>query len=582
MKKFVVGILSLIWLWFWTIFAQVISPDSAEIKVKDPIIMWEATNLEIRILKNDATMTSYEGSIWIVVTEENWTKLKDNEYTVPSRWMYKYLSSDLWDKTFQKWLEIKKEWKFYIEVSDLNDTEDKILWKQLVTVIRKDSVSEIKNIHVTYPNENATLIGEKVEIIAECPEIPNSKAIIYIDDKEVWTTNVASDWWIHYTVWNVVAWPHTLRIEIPDLEWKIMWKSDNIFFTNSPAWTDGIKDVIVDPEQWLMIQDIPTVTVYTDEMIESVKMKLSDRPESESMIMNKNWAGEFIQNVFLYGTWEISLSFETATSNNSVIKTYDNYKTITVSDIPSIYNVKVDTNSEAKTADISWDVTNSSIVTSYLIEWRTEWSNQSWKDWSENKTFQFSDVPYDITINLNITPYRNKQSRHWAASKTIKFVISKDQKDSCGNGICEDWESHELCPQDCDWEWWTTVIPWRSCSQDHVSVRTTKIGDSYYLVRDKIENVKKYVIYSSSTADWKNKTKVYETTDTSYEYPFDHDAKEDIFMYFRIYWICENDDEVELTWATKVQVWPTENFFLLVCLTLLIYAWIKLFRQTED
>ena len=76
MKKFVLGILTFIWLGFWTIFAQTISPDSAEISVKDPIIMWEATNLKIKILKNDSTMTSYNGTVRIVVTELDWTKLK--------------------------------------------------------------------------------------------------------------------------------------------------------------------------------------------------------------------------------------------------------------------------------------------------------------------------------------------------------------------------------------------------------------------------------------------------------------------------------------------------------------------------
>jgi hypothetical protein len=113
-------------------------------------------------------------------------------------------------------------------------------------------------------------------------------------------------------------------------------------------------------------------------------------------------------------------------------------------------------------------------------------------------------------------------------------------------------------------------------------VRTTKIWDSYYLIRDKAENVTKYIVYSSTSQDIKNRTKIYETSDTSYEYPFDYESKEDVYMYFWVVWICENWEEVELTWATKVQVWPAENFFLLVCLTLLIYAWIKLFRQTEE
>ena len=84
-------------------------------------------------------------------------------------------------------------------------------------------------------------------------------------------------------------------------------------------------------------------------------------------------------------------------------------------------------------------------------------------------------------------------------------------------------------------------------------------------------------------AYWKatDKVKVYETTDTSYEYPFDRSSEEDQFAYFRIMGICDDGEELELSWATKVQVWPAANFFLLVCLTLLIYFWIKLFRETE-
>ena len=119
------------------------------------------------------------------------------------------------------------------------------------------------------------------------------------------------------------------------------------------------------------------------------------------------------------------------------------------------------------------------------------------------------------------------------------------------------------------------------CTVENIATRTTKIWDSYYLIRDKVENVTKYIVYSSPSPDGLDKVKVYETNDTSYEYPFDYNAKEEQYMYFRIVWICDDWEELELTWATKIQVWPAENFFLLMCLTFLIYFWIKLFRETE-
>ena len=49
-----------------------------------------------------------------------------------------------------------------------------------------------------------------------------------------------------------------------------------------------------------------------------------------------------------------------------------------------------------------------------------------------------------------------------------------------------------------------------------------------------LENVSKYIVYSSESPLGIDRTKVYETTDTSYEYPFDYTSEEDQFMYFRI------------------------------------------------
>jgi hypothetical protein len=41
--------------------------------------------------------------------------------------------------------------------------------------------------------------------------------------------------------------------------------------------------------------------------------------------------------------------------------------------------------------------------------------------------------------------------------------------------------------------------------------------------------------------------KVYETSDTSYQYPFDKTSEEDKFAYFRIVGICDDGEEMELT-----------------------------------
>ena len=114
-----------------------IIPDSAEIVVgNNSLIAWESTDLKITITKDDSPMKTYRWTIRIMVTDEQWNKIKDYEYTVPSQWMYTFQLSDLWTKEFQRWLEIKKEWKFYVEIQDINDNEEKVLWRQAITVIK--------------------------------------------------------------------------------------------------------------------------------------------------------------------------------------------------------------------------------------------------------------------------------------------------------------------------------------------------------------------------------------------------------------------------------------------------------------
>ena len=82
-------------------------------------------------------MDNYKGTIFFAIVDEDWAMLKPSEYTLPNNWIYTFINNDWWYKEFQKWLTISKEWSFYIEVSDLNDFEDKVLWRQKITVIKK-------------------------------------------------------------------------------------------------------------------------------------------------------------------------------------------------------------------------------------------------------------------------------------------------------------------------------------------------------------------------------------------------------------------------------------------------------------
>ena len=616
MKKFVLGILTSLWLWFWIIFAQNILPDSAEIEVKSPIYENEAANLKFTMMKNDTKMTNYNWVITYKIIDQDWRELTTTECTLPDNWFYQFEDSDLWEKEFQKWLEIKKAWEYFIEVSDMRD-DWKILGSQPITVIKDDLTPENHHIDIISPNSEEILMDEKVDIIAIAPGLQNSKAQIYLDDTPT-ETNVDNGWMINQRLNNISVWRHTVYILITNIRWEIIWESDRISFIIDKYNNNWVK-VTIDPEVWLVAGDKTTIRVFTDEMVESVKINITDNSDNLILTnyMTKEWIWEFSSNIFMEKWWEFRINVETSASNNSSTHTYEDVERFYVLDAPQIWKIQTETDDINQSAKVSREILNWDPVYSYNIKyWAWDWVDFYWEE--ETNEQEASDLsktinklPYDTTIYLNITPIRKNSlnlSTHWTASKTVKFVIQKP--DTCWNWVIDEWENCNTCAIDlwdsCGtvqenlcWNW--IIDEWENCNTcardlgnacpitkeprctvQNIETRTTKIWNSYYLIRDKVENVTKYIVYSSPTPDWYNKTKVYETSDTSYEYPFDYNAKEEQFMYFWIVWICDDWEELELTWATKIQVWPAENFFLLVCVTLLIYSWIKLFRQTEE
>lgn len=88
----------------------------------------------------------------------------------------------------------------------------------------------------------------------------------------------------------------------------------------------------------------------------------------------------------------------------------------------------------------------------------------------------------------------------------------------------------------------------------NIHFTTKKIGNKYYLVRNQVQNVQKYLVYRSDFADGSNRQFVGETIVPRFEYPFDKTSEEDIYAYYRIEAICSDAKNLVLTEAEKVKV----------------------------
>ena len=279
---------------------------------------------------------------------------------------------------FQKWSEIKKEGTFYIEVSSMSDDSGWNRWKQQIKVIKNDGNGGVFPVNIISPEPDSQFAEWKLDIMAIVSNLPNSKAKIYIDDNERAEVDVDGQWNFTYTIPNIPLWKHTLRIDIPDANGDIKWQSNTINFyiiENSNSW---IKDVEVNPENWLVVWDQTTITVLADEMIESIKMKLSDRPD-KNLVMEKEANWQFSYNVYLDKWGWIDISLETSASNNAVINSYPSVKQFFVLEEPEIGEIRTETDINWQTAVVSWEILNWEPVTSYKLNYR------AW-DWIDTRT----------------------------------------------------------------------------------------------------------------------------------------------------------------------------------------------------
>lgn len=126
------------------------------------------------------------------------------------------------------------------------------------------------------------------------------------------------------------------------------------------------------------------------------------------------------------------------------------------------------------------------------------------------------------------------------------------------------------------------IVDQPTCVVKNIQFGTKKIGNKYYLTRNKVKNVEKYLVYRSDFADGSNKQFVGETEVPRFEYPFDTTAEEDIYAYYSVEAICTDGKKFVVANAEKVKVGPLEDMMLILACTFLFYLMYKLYTYRVD
>lgn len=509
-------------------------PDSFLVKVEpDTFWVWQAVDITVTALKNGIVLPDY---IWDIFLEVKW--LLPDDYVVPSMWFYSFLIQDQWTKTFSKWLEIKKAGTYQVKVYDIMDEE--ILWQTTVIVWNTNSSQDLKQINITSPINSSTERKSTISVIWSSFDLRNSPIDIYLNDMLVASSQTDSMWNFNVYVSNLNSGQNTIQAKIMDINNILLWES-SVVTVNYQAPFDWVFNSIEILPSWELKQwDKVTFTVSTVDDVTSAQMLFSDGTSYPLDLLSP---GVFKKDMIMTDIiWNKDISV--SLMYQWLAKNYDNVASISVKENKGVGNIKF------VSTWVDW--------TSVIVSWESVWDSPRYRvSYGTDK----NSLQKTVDVNSTEVLIENLQ-----AETTYYFQVSPLDEESHSSG--EPSSIVEYNPEKVK----------ASCVVQWIEVKSEKIWDKYFLVRDEVENATKYEIYRSDWEDMSDKKLVWETTETRFEYFFDKYAEKDQYAFYQVQAICADGSNVAIDKAQKVQVWPFENTMLIIIITLFLYAVYKLYR----
>ena len=569
----------------WTSIAQtptetfevIVSPSSFQIN--------ESVDVTITAKKNGQVNTAYTGMVYLTI--KDWAnELAPSERVLPTHWRYQFLPSDLWTKTFSKGVTVKKVGNFTFFVSNFEQT---IVGSAPISLVWETSSPSSKSVTILSPAPYGREEKSTVTLIATAPDLPNGYASVYLNWRVVGNAIVDQDGTIQYTLSNLLSWENTVFIVVTDATDQEVGRSEEVVFVYDAEQGELFKTITITPQEDIRLGDQITFEVETADSITDVSLVLSNGQPAVPMTKKAGRDGEFTKQLMMISTGTITVDLILSIGNQTFSQT--GVASLVVGDETLISDVQM-LALDLQKLSMKWEV--SGIPTSWFqIKYGEDKMNLTqsvtiaqtgliFSGLDTTKDWFFQIVPIygpltgvqepilgvstgTVSFSLWDQPHGTPSQLFWYQPGVSSGDILSFSGELPSDIIILDSSSRgaSFC-----------VIQW-------IRVTTKKEGGKHYLVRDAVENAKFYTIYTSDTDDPTTKRKLLDTTETQYEYPFDYNAKEDIYAYFRVEATCDDGQTLDLAGATKAHVGPVEDVLLLVFVSLLIYGGIKLYRYSE-
>lgn len=567
MKRLLVS--SLMITFFGVTFA--VSPDAFQIEVSpSSFAVNQAVDFTIKAIKNKQVMKNYTGMVFMSVdgiAKDSASKLKLTDATISNGGILEMGLADQWVKKYTKGLLITKPGNFTVSVADF--TQDTISWSTTV-MVSSDFKAEVRNIQILSPSAWSEENQSTINVMATADTLPNARVQILLNDALAKETTTDANGLINDTISGLKVGTNVLQIKALSVTNEQVGSSEKLVFTYQGQSGNLLKSFTATPNQNLKVWNKVRFELTTEDNVSSAKLIF---PDNKEYPLDKEKDGLFSKELMLTQTGSLDIASELS-AGPTLSKKYDKMLTLEVADNTQIWEVKIQAlTALAGAIQLDWKVIGWSSP-AYAIQYGLTKDDLAGTAITKETTATLSGFTYGKDYFFKIQPLNIQNIADGLPSDVLEFTMpiaswtGPNQTALSASGL-------EMTPDH-------PTAALTTCVVKNIKVSTQKIGNKYYLVRNKIENATKYLVYRSDFADNSDKSFLGETELTRFEYPFDKTSKEDVYAYYTVEALCADGNKAVLTEAQKVKVGPVEDMMLILTLTMLGYLIYRLYSYREE
>ena len=548
-----------------------VSPDAFQIEVSpSSFAVNQAVDFTIKAIKNKQVMKNYTGMVFMSVdgiAKDSASKLKLTDATISNGGILEMGLADQWVKKYTKGLLITKPGNFTVSVADF--TQDTISWSTTV-MVSSDFKAEVRNIQILSPSAWSEENQSTINVMATADTLPNARVQILLNDALAKETTTDANGLINDTISGLKVGTNVLQIKALSVTNEQVGSSEKLVFTYQGQSDNLLKSFTATPNQNLKVWNKVRFELTTEDNVSSAKLIF---PDNKEYPLDKEKDGLFSKELMLTQTGSLDIASELS-AGPTLSKKYDKMLTLEVADNTQIWEVKIQAlTTLAGAIQLDWKVIGWSSP-AYAIQYGLTKDDLAGTAITKETTATLSGFTYGKDYFFKIQPLNIQNIADGLPSDVLEFTMpiaswtGPNQTALSASGL-------EMAPDHP-----TAALP--TCVVKNIKVSTQKIGNKYYLVRNKIENATKYLVYKSDFADNSDKSFLGETELTRFEYPFDKTSKEDVYAYYTVEALCADGNKAVLTEAQKVKVGPVEDMMLILTLTMLGYLIYRLYSYREE